>query len=117
MQALFAAAESDGFGLASLWPALIWLGVLILALVVEGLTTDLGAICFVPGALVAMILAVFEVHGAIQIAVCIAISVTLMILVKTVFKKFLRKSGDAVDTSVDSLTGRLAMVKEEINNI
>jgi len=96
--------------------AIFWLGVIIMALVVEALTTDLVSLWFAPGALVAMILAVFEVHVVIQIVACLVVSIALMILAKTVFKKYLHKRTDKVDTSVSALVGRVAMVDEEINN-
>lgn len=96
--------------------ALFWLGVIVLALIIEGMTTDMVSLWFAPGALVAMILAVFGVHVVIQIVVCVVISVALMILAKTVFKRYLNKHGEKVDTSVEAHTGRIAMVEEEINN-
>lgn len=96
--------------------ALFWLGVIVLALIIEGTTTDMVSIWFAPGALVAMILAVFGVHVVIQIVACIVVSITLMILAKTVFKRYLNKRGDKVDTSVEAHTGRIAMVEEEIDN-
>ena len=97
--------------------ALFWLGVIVMALVVEGLTTDMVSVWFAPGALVAMILAVFGVHISIQIVTCIVLSIALMILAKTVFKRFLNKRSDKVDTSVEAHTGRIATVEEEINHL
>lgn len=96
--------------------ALVWLGVIVLSLIIEASTTDLVSCWFAPGALVAMILAVFRVHIVIQIVVCLVISITLMILAKTVFKKYFHKRPEVVDTSVSALNGRSALVEEDINN-
>ena len=108
--------NASNFDPKLLGQALFWLGVIVLALIVEALTTDMVSIWFAPGALVAMVLAVFGVHVVIQIVACIVISITLMILAKTVFKKFLDKHTETVDTSVVSLEGRTAVVEEDINN-
>ncbi len=113
---LFLAENTTQFDPQLMGEALFWLGVIVIALIVEGLTTDMVSIWFAPGALVAMILAVFGVHVVIQIVACIVISIALMILAKTVFKRFLNKRGDKVDTSVEAHTGRMAVVEEEINN-
>ena len=96
--------------------AIGWLAVIILALVVEAMTTDMVSLWFAPGALVSMILAVFGVNFVIQVVVCIVISIALMLLAKTVFKKYLHKKADSVDTSVSSLVGREVMVTEDIDN-
>ena len=96
--------------------ALFWLGVIVIALILEALTTDLVSVWFAPGALVAMVLAVFGVHFVIQVVICLVISIALMILAKTVFKNFLHKRKDVVNTSVSALEGRTALVEEEINN-
>ena len=105
-----------GLDSKTLSSALFWLGIVIFALIIEAMTTDLVSVWFAPGALVAMILAVFSVHWVVQIVVCLVISIGLMVLAKTVFKKYLHKRPEVVDTSVSSLVGRTAVVEEEINN-
>ena len=110
------AAESGEFNFSSLWPALIWLGIVVLALIVEAETADMGAICFVPGALVSMILAALSVSFVIQIVVCVVMSAVLMVLAKTVLKKHLAKKHKVEKTNVDAMEGKTATVEEDIDN-
>lgn len=113
---LLLAESTSNLDFSMMGEALFWLGVIMLALFIEGATTDMVSIWFAPGALIAMILAVFGVHVVVQIVVCIVVSITLMILAKTVFKRYLDKRTEIVDTSVESHTGRTAMVEEDIDN-
>ncbi len=110
------AAESGEFNLSTLWPALVWLGIAILALIVEAETADMGAICFMPGAVVAMVLAVLRVDPVIQIVVCIVMSITLLVLAKTVLKKYVKKKHKVVKTNADAMEGKNATVEEDIDN-
>lgn len=116
MLMFFSAAESGGFDMSVLWPALVWLGIVILSLIVEAQTADMGAICFAPGALVAMILAVLSVDPVIQIVVCLVISITLLVLAKTVLKKYMKKKHKIEKTNADAMTGKTATVEEDIDN-
>ena len=113
---LFLSAESGEFNFSTLWPALVWLGVVILALIVEAETADMGAICFVPGSVVAMVLAVLRVDPVIQIVVCVVMSVTLLVLAKTVLKKYVKKNHKVIKTNVDAMEGKTATVEECIDN-
>ena len=116
MLALFFSAESGGFDMATLWPAFAWLGVVILSLIVEGQTADMGAVCFAPGALVSMILAVLNVSPVIQIVTCLVISIILLVLAKTVLKKYVKKNHKIEKTNADAMEGKTATVEEAIDN-
>ncbi|MBQ9780652.1 MAG: NfeD family protein [Clostridia bacterium] len=116
MLALFFSAENGGFDVSTLWPALAWLGVVILSLIVEGQTADMGAVCFAPGALVSMILAVLGVDPVIQIVVCLVISITLLVLAKTVLRKYVKKNHKIEKTNADAMEGKIATVEEAIDN-
>lgn len=113
---IFSATEGGGSALAEMWPALVWLGVIVLSLVVEGYTADMGAICFAPGALVSMILAVLGVSPVIQIVVCLIISVILLVLAKTVLKKYMSRRHKAEKTNAAAMEGQTATVEEAIDN-
>ena len=94
----------------------IWLAVMIMALVCEGITTALVSIWFAPGAVVSMILAALEVPIWIQSVVFFAVSVVSVIVFQAVFKKKLAK-GKKVATNTDRLIGEKAVVSEKIDNI
>lgn len=94
----------------------IWLAVMIMALVCEGITTALVSIWFAPGAVVSMILAALEVPIWIQLVVFFAVSVVSVIVFQAVFRKKLAK-GKKVATNTDRLIGEKAVVSEKIDNI
>ncbi len=93
-----------------------WLFVAIAAAVVEGMTCDLVSIWFVPGALAAMLLSLFVDSVWWQIAIFLALSVTVLVLTKTVFKKYLPQSKPS-STNADALIGTHGIVEEEIDNL
>ena len=94
----------------------IWLAVMIMALVCEGITTALVSIWFAPGAVVSMILAALEVRIWIQSVVFFAVSVVSVIVFQALFRKKLAK-GKKVATNTDRLIGEKAVVSEKIDNI
>ena len=94
----------------------LWLFVAIAAVVVESMTCDLVAIWFVPGALSAMLLSIFVPSIGWQIAVFLILSVAVLVLAKTVFKKYMPKVRKNV-MNTDALIGARAVVAEEINNL
>ena len=93
-----------------------WLLVAITAAVVEGFTCDLVSIWFVPGALSAMLLSLFVHSVWWQIAVFLALSVTTLVLAKTVFKKHLPQSKPS-RMNADALIGAHGIVEEDIDNL
>ena len=114
---VLSAAEKSEFDMSTIGPALAWLGIIILSLIVESQTADMGAICFAPGALVAMIMAVLGVDIVPQIVVCLVISATLLILAKTVLKKYVRKHHKIEKTNVSAMEDKTATVEETIDNM
>jgi membrane protein implicated in regulation of membrane protease activity len=94
----------------------IWLGVIVLALIVEALTFALVSIWFIPGALVAMILSFFpSIALWVQILVFLLVTVLFLIFVKPLTDKFL--IGKKTPTNADALIGEEAVVTIAINNI
>ena len=92
-----------------------WLGVVVISAVVEAMTAALVSIWFVPSALVAMILAFCKVPAPVQIILFILLSAAGIVLLKTVFKKFIRPSG--ARTNVDAVIGERAIVTERVDNL
>lgn len=105
------------FDWSSLGLPLLWFGVVILAFVVEGITAEMVAIWFAPGAFVSMILAFFEVPFTVQLSVFVIITVIGLILTFAVFKPLRKKHKPIEKTNADALTGQIAMVEEEVNNL
>ena len=96
--------------------AFLWLFVAIAAVVVESMTCDLVAIWFVPGALASMLLSIFVQSMGWQIAVFLILSAVVLVLAKTVFKKYVPKAKKNV-MNADAIIGARAVVTEEIDNL
>lgn len=83
----------------------IWLALLIVAVVVELISTDMTSIWFAVGALVALILAIFpEVAWYVQLPVFLVVSFALLLALRPIAKKYLSKH-DNTKTNVDALVG------------
>lgn len=94
----------------------VWLGVLAFAIIVEVMVAGLVSIWFVPSALVAMVLAIFNVPYYLQIIVFLGISLILIVLSRTIWKKYTSVK-PLEPTNSDVLIGAFAVVTEEIDNI
>ena len=94
---------------------IIWAVFIILALVIEGLTTALVSVWFVPGAIAALLLASFKVALWIQVLVFVLVSVVCVVLARVVFKKYFKKKNTL--TNIDAIIGEKALVTEKISNL
>ena len=96
----------------------IWVAVTVIAICVESVTADLVTIWFIPaGALSIFISALpFNTPIWLQILIFFVISFVLIVLSKTIFKKLFKKK-PIVQTNLDAVVGKVAVVTEEINNL
>lgn len=92
----------------------IWLGLLVLFIVFELMTTSLTTIWFAGGALVAFVMALVGLPVWAQIAAFFVVSIVLLIFTRPFLTKFLKVGGEK--TNVDSLIGQTARVIVDINN-
>ena len=94
----------------------IWLAVIVLSVITEAATFTLVSVWFVPGALIAMILAFIPTIPLwVQIVVFLVITLLLLIFLKPIANKLL--IGKKVATNADSVIGETAVVTETINNL
>ena len=94
----------------------LWLGILIVALVVEATTAGLLSIWFVPPALVSMLLAFFNVPTYLQVVVFFGLSLLLIVFSRTIWKKYTTFK-PIEPTNADALIGKTGIVTSKINNI
>ncbi len=94
----------------------LWLGILVSAIIIEVMTAGLVSIWFVPAALVAMILAFFNVPLYLQIIVFLGLSLIFIILSRTIWRKYTSVK-PLEPTNTDVLIGQLAVVTETIDNV
>lgn len=92
-----------------------WLFIVIVMAVIEIITLGLTTIWFAGGALAAFVASLLGANLAVQIVLFIAVSVVLLAVTRPLAVKFLNK--DRVKTNAESLIGKLAVVKQEIDNL
>ena len=94
----------------------IWLGILVLMVIVELLTTQLVTIWFAVGALVSFFLALLGVEQIwIQILAFLLVSAAALAVTRPLVKRTLRRT--TVPTNADMVIGKTAVVTERIDNI
>ena len=92
-------------------PIYFWLVLAGVLLIVEGVTYALVTIWFVGGALVALLLAFFNISFPIQIAAVIIVSLILLLITRPLVK---RKPEAIVATNVDAVIGKVGLVTKEV---
>lgn len=95
--------------------ALFWLILLIIFAAAEAVTTTLISIWFAAGALVALILSIFNVSVYIQVGAFILVALILLLATRPFAKKYLDPK--ITRTNYDRIIGELGLVEEEINNL
>jgi len=96
-------------------PAVLWLGLLIVFLVIEAITLGLTTIWFAGGALVCFLTALFHAPVPVQIALFFVVSLILLFFTRPVAVRFMNQKTER--TNVDSLLGEKALVTETIENL
>ena len=92
----------------------IWVAVIVLALIIEFLTYELVSIWFIPGAIVAAILAFFDVNPIIQAIAFVVVSILGLVLLRSYVMKHRPKSN--TKTNIDAIVGEKCIVTERIDN-
>ncbi len=92
-----------------------WLALLIVLLIIEAFTMGLTTIWFAGGALVAWILAMFDVHVVIQIVAFLVVSIALLVLTRPIAVKYFNAKRER--TNVEGIIGQTGLVTETIDNI
>ncbi len=94
----------------------LWLAVLVLSVVLEGLMTRMAFLCFVPAALVAMFLAFFEVAVWLQAGVFFLLAGLGLVFIVPLTEK-MRRAASPTAFSVESAIGSRCAVVERIDNL
>lgn len=92
----------------------VWIGIMIIMAVFEGVTTQLVSVWFVCGALGAAIVSFFVPVFAVQFAVFVGVSLILLLVTKPLVKK--AREVKTEPTNADRNIGKIAVVTQEINN-
>ena len=94
---------------------IIWLGILAVLLVIEGLTTALTTIWFAGGALAAAIASGFGMGIVAQLLLFFCVSLVLLLFTRPAAMKLMNKNTEK--TNVDSLLGKTAVVIQKVSNL
>ncbi|MCI9447715.1 MAG: NfeD family protein [Lachnospiraceae bacterium] len=92
-----------------------WLFIVVVMAVIEIITLGLTTIWFAGGALVAFVASLLGANLAVQVALFVVVSVGLLALTRPLAVKFLNKGRES--TNAESLIGKKAVVKQEIDNL
>lgn len=99
-----------------MWPAsIIWLILVVVFLVLEGLTVSMVSIWFALGALAATLLALAVDNIWVQIAVFLAVSAVCLAALRPLSRKWL--TGRKQPTNADRVIGAEGLVCEAIDNL
>jgi len=85
----------------------IWIGIIVFAAIAEIYTYALITVWFIPSAVTAFILSLTGFHVRVQVFVFFIIALVSLVISKTIFRNFMKSK---------LITGRNAIVTEEINN-
>lgn len=91
---------------------LVWVAVMIIAVVIELMTTDLSSIWAGLGGLVAMIVSLFCHIWWVQLVVFIVITLLGLLLVKPYVKRYVGRN--EVKTNSEALVGKIGVVTADI---
>lgn len=93
--------------------SIVWLVLLVVFLIAEGVTVSLVSTWFAGGALAALLVSLFHAPVWLQAAVFLVVSVVLLCLLRPVVKKHLKPK--LVATNADSLVGKICLVTEAVD--
>lgn len=96
-------------------PALLWLVLVIILLVIEIATVNLTTIWFAGGAIAAFFSTFFGAGAAMQRTIFVVLSLVLLVLTRPAAVKYMRRGH--VKTNAESLIGKLAVVTGRIDNL
>ncbi len=92
-------------------PAYFWLGVAIIAVIIEAATYSLVTIWFVGGALFAILLSIFKVPFYIQVILFLISSAFLLIMTRPIIRA---KMNETTKTNVNAIIGETGIVTKKV---
>ena len=95
--------------------AWLWIGIIVLAVVVEAFTDQLVSIWFVPAGIVAAIMHFCHAPEYWQVIVFLLIAIVGIIFAKAFLPKIMPKATDN-RTNIDAIIGERCIVTEKIDN-
>ena len=94
--------------------SIIWLVIAIICLIIEAITVGLTTVWFAAGAVVSLILSLFDVGIPVQIVVFLVVSICLLVFTRKIFVNKLKTGSEK--TNVDALIGCEGLVISDIGD-
>jgi len=94
---------------------LLWAGIAVIAIIVEGCTVQLVSMWFAVGALASAVVAVFTDDILVQLAVFSVLSIICIIATRPLARRLKEKNGE-IPTNCDRYIGKTAEVIMDIDN-
>lgn len=91
---------------------ILWLGIIIIAIIIEVITIDLVSVWFAAGGIIALISYLLGFDQAIQIALFIIITIACAVIVRPLAKKYMR--GNVERTNYDRVLGKHGLITKTI---
>jgi membrane protein implicated in regulation of membrane protease activity len=97
------------------WAAIVWLVLLVVFLMVEGVTVTLVSSWFAAGALVALIASLLNAPIWLQVTLFLLVSCIALSMLRPLLRKFITPK--VVKTNVDAIVGTQGLVTASIDNV
>ena len=91
----------------------IWLGITVIAIIIEILTIDLVSIWFAAGGILSLLANLLGLNQTIQITIFIIVTVICAIVIRPIAKKYMR--GNIERTNYDRVIGKHGLVTKTIS--
>lgn len=97
------------------WPAIIWLILMVVFLMVEGATVSLVSSWFAVGSLVALIASLLSAPVWLQVTLFLLVSCAALAMLRPLVRKYITPK--VVKTNVDAIIGKQGLVTAPIDNV
>ena len=97
------------------WPAIIWLILMVVFLMVEGATVSLVSSWFAVGSLVALIASLLSAPVWLQVTLFLLVSCAALAMLRPLVRKYITPK--VVKTNVDAIVGKQGLVTAPIDNV
>ena len=97
------------------WEAIFWLVAMVVFILVEASTVALVSVWFAAGSLAAIVVALLGGGLGLQVAVCLAVAIILLLSMRGLVRRHF--TPNLVATNIDTMTGREGIVIVPVDNL
>lgn len=97
------------------WEAIFWLVAMVVFILVEASTVALVSVWFAAGSLAAIVVALLGGSLGLQVAVCLAVAIILLLSMRGLVRRHF--TPNLVATNIDTMAGREGIVIVPVDNL